>query len=110
MDSDLDLLPPNLARRSLCDQEIVLNYTDTLSALDHLDRKGKRVLGWEGWLRYADGSCGHSAQHQGTVSLEALTAEQAVALCRETIAEAQTDWSRHPERPDAELYFCITVD
>ena len=64
---DLNLLPPRLAAASLSQREIVLTYADALQAIEHLAAGGHAVFCWEGWLRYGDGACGHSARHQGMV-------------------------------------------
>ena len=106
---DPRLLPADFARRSLSDREIVLTYVDALAAIEHLSHAGRRILAWEGWLRWTDGRVGHSEKHQGTVCLSGMTASQAAAFCRETIALAQAEWDRAPASPGATLYFCITV-
>ena len=109
MNGDLDLLPAALAAGSLHESEIVLSHADALAAIDHLARTGRRILGWEGWLRWPDGRVGHSARHQGTVGLSGLGGSEAAAFCCEAIALAQTEWDSSPEVPGASLYFCIAV-
>ena len=109
MESDLALLPPELAARSASRWEIVLRYEDALGALEHLGTRGVRVLGWEGWLVYSDGRTGHSTRFQGTTDLGALAPEKAIEVCRATMAGAHIMSSANPEAPDAELQFCISV-
>lgn len=107
--SELSLLPAELAARSLSEREIVLAHADAMAAIDHLASAGRRILAWEGWLRWPDGRVGHSGEHQGTVDLSGMTASEAAAFCRETIALTQAAWDRAPEVPGATLYFCITI-
>ena len=84
--------------------------SESLEALDVLEKSEGRLLGWEGWLRRADGSLGHSSTHQGTVDLAGMPRESAFALCRTTIVEANREHARAPEIDGAELLFCITYD
>ena len=114
---DLNLLPPRLAAASLSQREIVLTYADALQAIEHLAAGGHAVFCWEGWLRYGDGACGHSARHQGMVEVTrdphatfAAFAARAAAAVRETMAKSQEEWNREPEVPDAVLYFCLSVE
>jgi hypothetical protein len=76
MDSSDDI-PKELLSRSISDNEIVLPYPDVVATIHSLPEFGLRVLGWEGWLRYPDGRVGHSARHQGTVSLSDMPAADA---------------------------------
>ncbi len=85
-------------------------FAESLEALDAIESGGGRMLGWEGWLRRADGSLGHSANHQGTVDLATAARSAAFALCRESIVEANREYCRAPEVDGAELLFCITYD
>ncbi len=109
MESDLELLPPDLAARSASNREIVLRYEDALRALEHLRGVGVRVLGWEGWLVYPDGRTSHSRRFQGTADLTASAPEKAIEISRATITGAHIMSSAGPEDPDAELHFCISV-
>gem|GEM_PF-4720331 len=38
-----------------------------ITALQMLEAAGAPLLGWEGWLRYPDGTLGHADKYQGTV-------------------------------------------
>jgi hypothetical protein len=107
MPSDLALLPPDLAVRSLSADEIVLPPADVAPALAAVRARGHRVLGWEGWLRHPDGRVGHSARHQGTVDLSALPPDAAAAVCAETAARAAAEAAAEPEA--GELYVCLAV-
>jgi hypothetical protein len=55
IESDLMLLPPELAAYSIDDREIVLPLSQAVAAVDHLERCGRHVVGWEGWLLYPAG-------------------------------------------------------
>jgi hypothetical protein len=106
---DLELLPPELAARSISDEEIVLRQAEALRAIDILESKGVLILGWEGWVKTKLGDVGHGGP-QGTESLGALSVEEAAAFCRATIWEEAALWTvDNPGRTD-ELHFCITID
>jgi hypothetical protein len=107
--SALELLPARIAEKSISQQEIVLPMTEALEAIDLLEAKGLLILGWEGWVKTADGRVGHGSAPQGTVSLENLSVEAAAQYCRETIPQDAAHWlAENPETTDA-LHFCITV-
>ena len=106
MDSSDDI-PKELLSRSISDNEIVLPYPDVVATIHSLPEFGLRVLGWEGWLRYPHGRVGHSARHQGTVSLSDMPAADAAEFCIRTVEQAHADATREPE--PGELYFCVTV-
>ncbi len=107
--SDLELLPADLAEKSISDREIVLPMKEALEAIDILEAKGIQILAWEGWIKTKDGCVGHGSAPQGTVSLEDLSVHEAAVLCRITIPEDAAHWQReNPETTDA-LHFCITV-
>jgi hypothetical protein len=103
-----DDIPKELLSHSLSDREIVLPYPDVISTIHRLPRFGLRLLGWEGWLRYADGRIGHSAHQQGTLDLCAMSPIEASEFCIRTIEQAHAEAVRDPE--PGELYFCITVN
>ena len=99
-----------LQERSASPRELILAFSDAMSALDTLESHGTRVLAWEGWLRYRDGRLGHSGQHQGTIDLSTIEFSAAFDLCRSTIREADEVFRRDGERDATELLFCITHD
>jgi hypothetical protein len=115
---DIDLLPADLRARSIIDREIVLSYRDVLQAIDLLEAAHWAILGWEGWLHYADGSNGFAGQFPGP-SIDREQEEpgepgealvhRSAAACRSTIEEAQQRWTIQPERSDADLFFCLTA-
>jgi hypothetical protein len=96
--------------RSASTRELVLPFEVTLAALETLEASGARLLGWEGWLRQSNGSLGHSAEHQGTISLGGRDATQAFPLVRQTMRESHLQHLRSPEIPGSELLFCITYE
>jgi hypothetical protein len=107
--STLELLPTRIAEKSISPREIVLPMTEALEAIDLLEAKGLLILGWEGWVKTADGRVGHGSAPQGTVSLENLSIKAAAQRCRETIPQDAARWlAENPETTDA-LHFCITV-
>lgn len=106
--SDLSLLPPDVASRSLSAREIVLALEDAERAIEHLRKAGRRLEGWEGWVKFADGSRTHSLRHPGSFVLPTDGA-RAAAVTLENIRKAQATWDRSPEYPGAALYFCLTV-
>ena len=99
-----------LQLRSASSVELVLEYADALAALDALENSGATVLGWEGWLRHADGRLGHSGRYQGTADLSGLSRSQAYDLCRTTITDAHSEYLTAPEVPHAQLLFCLSHD
>lgn len=110
IENDNDLLPPELAQHSLSDREIVLPYSEAIEAIDHLSGIGYRLLGWEGWLRYADGSRGHSGRHQGTEGVERMDVAEAADYCKLTIKDSHEIWQKDPCYRGADLYFCISCE
>jgi hypothetical protein len=106
--SDTSLLPADLASRSLSGREIVLSLPDAERAIEHLNKTGRRLEAWEGWVRFTDGSRTHSLRHPGSFVLPS-DPERAAAVTLESIRKAQSVWERAPEYPGASLYFCLTV-
>jgi len=124
---DLLLLPEDLQRKSLSEREIVLRYDDARKALDILERAGWAILGWEPWLKLADGS------HMHPVMVNAFRREaledwptyvhRAAQLCRHMMEEAQQRWEQgtflphnlptamdgQEKIPSMSLYFCLTA-
>ena len=106
--SDHSYLPSDLAARSLSAREIVLTLADAERAIEHFGETGQRLEGWEGWVKFADGSRTHSLRHPGSFVLP-IDATRAAAVTLESIRKAQAAWDRSPEYPGAALYFCLTV-
>jgi hypothetical protein len=105
----LDLLPPALREQSISQREIVLPTAAALEAIDFIESQGAQILGWEGWIKDAQGRVGHGSAPQGTVSLEQLSVQEAAQLCRVTISLEAVQWAQdNPDTTDV-LHFCITV-
>jgi hypothetical protein len=103
MTPDVDLLPPDLAERSLSRQTIILPPADIPAALDHLLAAGRRVTAWEGWVNLPDGGRTRSLAYPGAFVLP-IDAERAAAAVREQVAETVARFARRPEYPGADLY------
>lgn len=94
---ELDLLPPDLRAASASDREIVLAPALAVRAIGVLVQAGYTGIGWEAWVRHADGSLGHPTTVIGTADL--VSPEEA----KSTIADAASQW--HGEQ---ELLICLT--
>jgi len=112
--NDIDVLPPSLRQKSLSEREIVLLYDDALYSIDCLVALNWALLGWEGWVKYSDGSHGHADGIQGTTSIEQDSEEdwngyvrRAASICRTTITQAQMSWNER--KRTLPLYFCLTA-
>ena len=103
----MNSLPIELAARSLSPDELVLSADDAMDALVHFAESGVHVLGWEAWIRYADGTVGHPPTVIGSVDLSADP--DPIGFCRDTIREEKARWDED-EHPDGrEMYFCIAI-
>lgn len=96
--------------RSSSNEEIVVEYMDAMELLDIYEKNNTKVLGWEGWVKYIDGSLGHSGKYQGTTDLSTMPNQSAIALTKSTIMQAHTEWEEKPEFENATLLFCITTE
>ena len=96
--------------RSKSSKEIVVEYLDAIKLLYIFEQNNTSVLGWEGWIKYPDGSLGHSKNHQGTTDLSCSSNSSAIALIKDSLIQAHTKWEVKPEVNDAELLFCITTN
>ena len=83
--------------RSFSKNEFVLRYTDALELIYSLGEKHIKIYGWEGWILHPSGQLGHSAQHQGTVDLGSMPLSSALELTKNTIIQANREWSEKPE-------------
>jgi hypothetical protein len=106
--SDLELLPNDLAERSISTRDIVLALADAERAIEVLGRSGRRLEAWEGWVRFPDGTRTRSLRHPGSFVLPA-DGTRAAAVTLDSIRKAQSVWDRSPEYPGASLYYCLTV-
>lgn len=100
----------DIKERSESPDELVVNYTDAMELLYIFEKESIQVLGWEGWLKYNNGSLGHSQKYQGTSDLSLMPNAPAIALVKSTIIQAHTEWKEQPEVSNASLLFCITTN
>lgn len=105
---DVDLLPPELAARSLSRESIILPPEDVPAALEHLGRAGRSVTAWEGWVTLPGGGRTRSLAHAGAFVLP-VDRERAAAAVREQVAHAVEAWERRPEYPGASLYVALEL-
>ena len=96
--------------RSESSDEIVLGYTDAMELLHLYENDSTQICGWEGWIKYPDGSLGHSKKHQGTEDLTHMPKLSAIALAKSTIMQSHNEWQEKPEVESASLYYCITIN
>lgn len=54
---------------------------EALEAIDIFETLGLHILGWEGWVKCADGRVGHGSAPQGTASLHYQTYTAKAADC-----------------------------
>ena len=99
-----------LLGRSESDDEIVVAFADAMDLLGIFEEHSTDVLGWEGWIKYPDGTFGHSQKYQGTGDLSSMSQAAAIALIKSTITQAQNEWQEQPEVSNAKLLFCITTN
>ena len=108
--SDLELLPSRLRDLSISPKEIVLPLVAALEAVDILESHGAYILGWEGWVKDAQGRHGHGTAPQGwSADTKRHSVHDAAQLCRDTIPADAAQWVEdHPGTTDV-LHICITV-
>ena len=117
---DIDLLPHSLKEQSLSDQEIVLTPENVSRAVDVLVEAQWAVVGWEPWLKLADGSHFHPIgggdfvreEHEDWIAY----VHRAAHLCRQAMKEEQerrgsenSPLKGDPDRQKGTLYFCLTA-
>ena len=113
---DIDLLPESLRHQSLSSREIVLPLEEALQVIDLLSAAEWALFGWEGWVRYPDGTYGHAPDGMGTMSIERTEREdwetyvqRSANFCRETMKLEQKLWDSNAKHPLIQLYFCLTA-
>lgn len=105
--ADLTALPPELAKQSIAQVQVILPFDAALKAIAHLTQNGRRLESWEGWVKLRDGSRAKSLTHGGTFALSRDPA-RAAQTATVAIERAHAHWQRNPEYPGAELYFGLT--
>ena len=58
--SNVELLPSSLREQSISKREIVLPLLAALEAIDFFESREIQILGWEGWIKDAQGRVGHA--------------------------------------------------
>lgn len=96
--------------RSASKEEVVVEYIDAMELLHIYEGNDTQVFGWEGWIKYPNGSLGHSRKYQGTTDISGMPNSSAIALAKNTIMQAHTEWCEIPEVEGAILLFCITTN
>lgn len=110
MDDPLLVLPPELSRKSISKREVALPLGDALLAIDILASNSFHILGWEGWVKSADGRVGHgSAGHYAGGPFESLTPNDAANRTKEGIVEDAASWAAENVASMDSLHFCITA-
>lgn len=110
MNEALSALPTDLSHKSISSCEVVLPLAEALRAIDLLEGADFHILGWEGWVKCADGRVGHgSAGKYSSISLHDQTPEEAARITRQGIAEDAASWESENAGTTDQLYFCITA-
>jgi len=78
-------------------------------AIDHLEKTGVRLLGWEALLSSRHGESPYRLL-QGSGDLSGLDKATAADVTRSQIEASLKDPYYTSDEPTAELYFVITVD
>jgi hypothetical protein len=103
-------LPTDLRSKSISAREVVLPLPYALAAIDLLESEGFHILGWEGWVKAADGRVGHgSAGRYASASLAGLAPSEAAAFTRSGIVEDAACWEAENAGTTDALHFCITA-
>ena len=100
----------DLQRLSASQTELVLPYLRAVEALKILEATGATLMGWDGWLRYPDGSLCHSDMRQGTTDTSELSSSDAYIWANTTMGLAQKEHEQQNVTTGVKLLFCITAD
>ena len=113
--SDLDLVPPPLARRSLSSREPVFTLGDAIEALAIYHEQAIGMWGWEAWALHSDGRHGHYPAGVIGLSIERQSGEswsefvaRSVDACRTTIVGSAREWGDDARARGVAMYFCLT--
>ncbi len=50
----------DIESRSSSSEEMIVEYIDAMELLHIYAQNNIKVIGWEGWIKYSNGSLGHS--------------------------------------------------
>ena len=110
MSEALSILPVELSSKSISKREVVLPLAEALRAIGILEAAGFHILGWEGWVKCADGHVGHgSAGRYASMSLDQLPLSEAAGFTRQGIVEDAASWEAENVGTTDALHFCITA-
>ena len=104
--ADLVMLPAEIAAQSLSQTQIILPRDAALAAIAHLAKEGRRVVNWEGWVKFKDGTRAKSLTHGGSFALP-RDAMKAAEVAKTGIERSQSHWDRNPEYEGTVLYFVV---
>jgi hypothetical protein len=93
METDLDLLPPELRAQNRMEREIALPYAESLQAIDILETAGVLLVGWEPLASYDDGRFG-AYPSQGIGGLSGLEVPQTLPTWDEAVSDAAANAPR----------------
>jgi hypothetical protein len=102
-------IPAHLRAFSISNREIVLPLAQALEAVDFLEQHAFVILGWEGWVKTADGRVGHGSAGYLSTFTGNLTVAAAAADARATMQAGARDWQQKFGGTTDALHFCITV-
>lgn len=110
MNEALSALPSDLSQKSISNREVVLPLADALHAIDILESAGFHILGWEGWVKCADGRVWHgSAGKYSSASLHEYTPQESARVTRRGVTEDAASWEIENAGTTDALYFCINA-
>ena len=87
----------------------MLPLADALEAVDYLESQSALILGWEGWVKTADGRVGHGSAGYLSTFTSHLSVAEAAADARKTMHAGALDWQEKCGGGTDALHFCITV-
>jgi len=105
--ADLAALPKDIAAQSLSTLAIILPREQALAAIAHLSQNGRRLISWEGFVKFRDGTRAKSLAHGGSFALP-RDAAKAAQVASAAIEKNQASWDRNPEYEGTTLYYGLT--
>jgi len=105
--ADLAALPKEIATQSLSSLVVILPREPALAAITHLAQNGRRLISWEGWVKFRDGTRAKSLSHGGSFALPRDKAK-AAEVASAAIEKTQRLWDRNPEYEGTTLYYGLT--
>lgn len=113
---DIELLPLDFISKSLSKTRIVLQFEDTLKAIDFISASNYAVSGWQAWIHSDDGDI-KSEDIKSTFRIyQSRGAEwdnykkDSANSFRANIQEAQYKWDSQQISLNSTLYFCLDIE